>query len=328
MNLQKELLTPRYEVHQFSFEQVVLDDFQGEGAARVGRRERAAEVLLAAAGTVSGGDVRAVFGRETFETKRSQYQELYTRRVAERAQDARRPLTKYYEDHPPSKEGFGRDLQSFASTDDGQRCPLTDPWGNQLTAEGAFGGDDYASFRPPVVRAGRPHGNGRRHQHPHTGAAPATARKGSHDSLSRGARGGGGLGRRRPRSYRGRGQRRTRKARGRRQGAGAARHGRQGRVGLYGRAGAVRGERTSARSLPRHVRERHASHHHLQDARARRGRTRAGRGHAHIARPDGRRLDALRRLLRRRRHRDGDGHGWMLPAGEGISGRGTSRSFP
>ena len=49
MHLQKELLTPRYEVHQFSFEQVVLDDFQGEADNRVGRRERAAGYTLAAA---------------------------------------------------------------------------------------------------------------------------------------------------------------------------------------------------------------------------------------------------------------------------------------
>src|ERR1051325_3667226 len=77
MNLQKELLTPRYEVHQFSFEQVVLDDFGGDGAARVGRRERAAEVLLAAAGTVTGGDVRAMFGRETYEGKRGRDHDMY-----------------------------------------------------------------------------------------------------------------------------------------------------------------------------------------------------------------------------------------------------------
>ena len=146
MHLQKELLTPRYEVHQFSFQQVVLDDFRGEVAARAGRRERAAEVLLAAAGTVSGGDVRAVFGREAYEAKRGQYQALYTQHIGQRARALLIPLSKYYEDHPPSKEGFGKDLQLFAATDDGRRVSLTDPWGNQLTAEGAFGESDYANF--------------------------------------------------------------------------------------------------------------------------------------------------------------------------------------
>ena len=146
MHLQKELLTPRYEVHQFSFEQVVLDDFGGEGVSRVGRRERAAEVLLAAAGTVSGGDVRAMVGHETFDAKRGQYQALYTQRVGERAQTLVTSMAKYYEDHPPSKEGFGKDVQSFTSTEAGRSASLTDPWGNQLTAEGAFGGNDSTTF--------------------------------------------------------------------------------------------------------------------------------------------------------------------------------------
>ena len=146
MHLQKELLTPRYEVHQFSFEQVVLDDFVGEAQARAGRRERAAEVLLAAAGAISGGDVRADVGREAFEAKRGQYQQLYTQRVAQQAQALVAPMTKYYEDHPPSKEGFGKDLQSFVSTDAGRALPLADPWGNRLEGYGEFGGNDYASF--------------------------------------------------------------------------------------------------------------------------------------------------------------------------------------
>lgn len=146
MHLQKELLTPRYEVHQFSFEQVVLDDFVGEAQARAGRRERAAQVLLAAAGSVSGGDVRADVGREAFEAKRGQYQQLYTQRVAQQAQALVAPLTKYYEDHPPSKEGFGKDLQSFVATDAGRAVPLADPWGNRLEGHGAFGGNDHASF--------------------------------------------------------------------------------------------------------------------------------------------------------------------------------------
>ena len=150
MHLQKELLTPRYEVHQFSFEQVVLDDFQGEAANRAGRRERAAEVLLAAAGTVTGKDVRGVYGREPFEAKRQEYSSLYTRRVAELAQALAPAMTKYYEAHPPSKEGFGRDLRLLASTGTGQSLSLTDPWGNPVNGDGAFSAGDtgvYFSLR-------------------------------------------------------------------------------------------------------------------------------------------------------------------------------------
>lgn len=156
MHLQKELLTPRYEVHQFSFEQVVLDDFQGEAANRTGRRERAAEVLLAAAGTVNDKDVRGVYGRELYEVKRNEYALLYTQHVAARAQALAPAMMKYYKDHPPSKEGFGRDLQLFASTDAGRDIPLTDPWGNLVTGEGAFSASDtYVYF---TLRSSGPDG--------------------------------------------------------------------------------------------------------------------------------------------------------------------------
>jgi uncharacterized protein YfaS (alpha-2-macroglobulin family) len=153
MQLQKELLTPRYEVHQFSFEQVVLDDFQGEAAARTSRRERAAQVLLAAAGAVSDRDVRAVYGREKLEAKRYQYAALYTQRVVAQAQAVAAALTKYYEEHPPAKEGFSRDLQTFATS--GQGDALKDPWGNALAGEGTIGAGDYASF---LLRSAGPDG--------------------------------------------------------------------------------------------------------------------------------------------------------------------------
>src|SRR5262249_32785696 len=61
MYLQKELLTPRYEVHQFSFEKVVIDDFDEKPLEGAAARERQARVLLAAAGTVRDRDVRAEF---------------------------------------------------------------------------------------------------------------------------------------------------------------------------------------------------------------------------------------------------------------------------
>ncbi len=146
MQLQKELLTPRYEVHQFSFEQVVLDDFQGETAARTGRRERAAQVLLAAAGAVADRDVRAVYGREQFEAKRYQYAALYTQRIGTQAQAIAAAVTKYYEEHKPAKEGFDQDLKLFAA--DGEHGDmLKDPWGHALVGVGTIGTDDFTSLQ-------------------------------------------------------------------------------------------------------------------------------------------------------------------------------------
>jgi hypothetical protein len=135
MHLQKELLTPRYEVHQLSFERVLLDDFDGEPQARAARRERAAQVLLAAAGTVGDRDVRAEFGREAVEAKRGEFAARYAQRVFEKAQALATALAHYYERHPASAEGFGRDLELLAASNVGAG-DFTDPWGNRLAGEG------------------------------------------------------------------------------------------------------------------------------------------------------------------------------------------------
>ena len=144
MYLEKELLTPRYEVHQFSFEKVLLDDFEGEKP--VAQRERAARVLLAAAGAVRDKDVRAEFGREAIEAKRGQYLALYAGRLSEKAQAIARAMTAYYEHHEAAPAGFGRDLQLFAEEESAQRRILEDPWGNVLTGDGKFTGGDYSSL--------------------------------------------------------------------------------------------------------------------------------------------------------------------------------------
>ncbi|HVG21809.1 MAG TPA: MG2 domain-containing protein [Blastocatellia bacterium] len=146
MYLEKELLTPRYEVHQFSFEKVLLDDFDGERPARIAMRERAARVLLAAAGTVRDKDVRAEYGREAIEAKRNEYAALYMQRVNEIAQAVAKEMTSYYESHAMSREGFNADLQAFAAEGAARRKMLEDPWGNLLAAEGKFGDQDYAAF--------------------------------------------------------------------------------------------------------------------------------------------------------------------------------------
>jgi uncharacterized protein YfaS (alpha-2-macroglobulin family) len=142
MYLEKELLTPRYEVHQFSFEKVLLDDFEGERP--VAQRERAAKVLLAAAGAVRDKDVRAEFGREAIQAKRGDYLALYAGRLNEKAQALARALNLYYAHHDAAPAGFNRDLQLFAAEGNAQSKMLEDPWGNSLAGEGQFTAGDYS----------------------------------------------------------------------------------------------------------------------------------------------------------------------------------------
>lgn len=146
MYLEKQLLTPRYEVHQFSFEKVLLDDFEGERPAQLARRERAAQVLLAAAGTVRDRDVRAEYGREAIEAKRGEYTALYTRRIHEKAQAIVKEIANFYERHPMSKEGFSGDLKAFAAESSAQKKMLEDPWGGLIVGDGRLGEHQYASF--------------------------------------------------------------------------------------------------------------------------------------------------------------------------------------
>jgi uncharacterized protein YfaS (alpha-2-macroglobulin family) len=157
MHLQKELLTPRYEIHQLSFERVLLNDFEGDGPVPIARRERAAQVLLAAAGTVGDRDMRGEFGREAIDAKRGVFAAQYGQRVFEKAQALATALTRYYERHPASSEGFGRDLAQFAASDAVDRQALVDPWGNDLVGDGAIGAGDYANV---TLRSLGPDGRG------------------------------------------------------------------------------------------------------------------------------------------------------------------------
>jgi uncharacterized protein YfaS (alpha-2-macroglobulin family) len=143
MYLEKELLTPRYEVHQFSFEKVLLDDVEDKPVEAAGR-ERAAQVLLAAAGTVRDKDVRAEFGREAIEAKRGQYAALYMQRVHEKAQSVARAMTAFYASQAASPGGFDSDLLAFAAEGKAQSKMLEDPWGNALIGDGKFTATDYS----------------------------------------------------------------------------------------------------------------------------------------------------------------------------------------
>jgi uncharacterized protein YfaS (alpha-2-macroglobulin family) len=158
MYLEKELLTPRYEVHQFSFEKVLLDDFEGEKPAQVAAREGAARVLLAAAGAVRDKDVRAEYGREAIQARRAQSLAIYAGRLNEKAQAIARAMTGYYEHHEAAPSGFNRDLQLFAAEGKAESKILEDPWGNPLAGDGRFttNADSYLTLRSmgPDRRAG------------------------------------------------------------------------------------------------------------------------------------------------------------------------------
>ncbi|HEY6331352.1 MAG TPA: alpha-2-macroglobulin family protein [Blastocatellia bacterium] len=160
MYLERELLTPRIEVHQFTFDKVVRPeetepDSPDDPLGSADRRERAAQVLFAAAGATSGNDLHGEFGREAINAKRDQYEALYSEKVYGVAQSLASRVSDYYEHNRPSAEGFGADLKAFAeASPDGAKL-LLDPWGNALRGDGKIVDGSYSQL---ILRSAGPDG--------------------------------------------------------------------------------------------------------------------------------------------------------------------------
>ena len=140
--LQKELLTPRYEIHQLSLEQVLRNDSEGPAPARIAERERSAQVLFAAAGSIQDADVHREFGSAAIEAKREAFQAAYSRRVVTSVKALAAALTVRYRTRPASNEGFDRDLQALYASHAAD-AKLLDPWGRPLVGTGTIGAAEY-----------------------------------------------------------------------------------------------------------------------------------------------------------------------------------------
>jgi hypothetical protein len=150
MYLEKELLTPRYEVHQFTFDKIVRPEPDEEPPLQAEGRQSAAQVLFAAAGTATDRDVHREFGRESIETKRAQYAGVYLSRVSQTAEALTEKLTEYYARHKASEKGFDADLLAFAANGPEQSKLLEDPWGNRLVGQGKVAeAGSYLTLRSP-----------------------------------------------------------------------------------------------------------------------------------------------------------------------------------
>ncbi len=153
--LQKELLTPRYEVHQFSMERVIDPPLLVPGERPEPRpmarddRDKQARVLFAAANAATDRDVRIEAGREQLQAKRDEFLSIYANRVFEQAQKAAPELSAYYAKRPASAEGFARDVNLFRQMSTAAAQVTTDPWGNPMVGVGSLQGQQvgYLTLR-------------------------------------------------------------------------------------------------------------------------------------------------------------------------------------
>lgn len=138
--LQEELLKPRFEVHQFDMDQVIVNEFDGPKPIQVDRRERAARILFAAAGELGRNDVRVEAGRERLEAKRNEYAQSYAQLVLAQAQKVAKSMSAWYGSHAASPEGFETDVRAFADASAANAETLLDPWGNRMRGQGMVAG--------------------------------------------------------------------------------------------------------------------------------------------------------------------------------------------
>ena len=140
--LEKEIMTPRYEVHTYSMEQIVIDapsrkaDAQQQAAEHQARREKAAQALLASAENLADYPVNV----NTFAAKAMNVKGLIQEDVIRNFQKIYQALNTYSRKQKhilTAKEGLAAVIQAGLLTS----ADLLDPWGNPYRIQP--GGEDF-----------------------------------------------------------------------------------------------------------------------------------------------------------------------------------------
>ena len=137
--LEKELLKPKYEVHGYTMDSIVMDALtsafsQRERENRAERRRTAAKVLLASIEQVRG---EYSLNLRTYERKEQQYKEELQAKVSTRADAIAEAMKKYFEKTKRPIESQNP-LQTLVDEGFLKPADITDPWGAPLiiTREG------------------------------------------------------------------------------------------------------------------------------------------------------------------------------------------------
>ena len=140
--LEKELMTPRYEIHAYSMEEVVLDApvFE-DGTTRREARQQAAKVLLASAENLVNYDVNL----NSFADKLQNIRPL----VQEKIMEDFRKIYQAMNDYSRKKKRFltkKEGLEAVIKADYLNEDDLLDPWGNPYRVQAGNGDFGYFNF--------------------------------------------------------------------------------------------------------------------------------------------------------------------------------------
>ncbi len=141
--LEKELMKPRYEIHGYSMDDIVLHKPDAAVIEEIARRREAARVLLASVETLWTPSLNV----NTYDDKETAFVAELQKIMQKDAEEIEKALKRFHKRH----DRFPNDTETLAALV-GERLlnseDATDPWGNLYRAENAyFTWKDYLTFQ-------------------------------------------------------------------------------------------------------------------------------------------------------------------------------------
>ncbi|MEW6730976.1 MAG: MG2 domain-containing protein [Acidobacteriota bacterium] len=137
--LEQELLKPRYEIHSVGAADILPVVQEDQEAQQ--HRQRAAQVLLAAASEVNAYTLRGNYGQDSLKTKENEYYQKYTQLSSTKLERAVKGLNQYYTNSRAEFSDLNRDLIKAVEAGYVTHSDSVDPWGHQIKFEGQVNGD-------------------------------------------------------------------------------------------------------------------------------------------------------------------------------------------
>jgi hypothetical protein len=141
--LEKELMKPRYEIHGYDVDDIILNDAPANRPEEISLRKEAARVLLASAETLREPSLRV----NTYDSKQSAVRTEAEKIMSEKTKKVEEALKRYQKRHGrfPSQ---GESLAVLVEERLLKAADAKDPWGNFYRVENAgFMWNDYLTFQ-------------------------------------------------------------------------------------------------------------------------------------------------------------------------------------
>lgn len=142
--LEQELLKPRYEIHSHKDTHNLVPVEENQEAQL--KREKTAQVLLAAASEVTPYSLRKEQGRDTYESKAPEYYAKYYELISNRLEKAMAAVNKYYANNQNASPNLSTELPKIINAGFVDKADLLDPLGKEFSIKPQGDGGNYAYY--------------------------------------------------------------------------------------------------------------------------------------------------------------------------------------